>query len=33
MYVPVHLGKEKNKNFKSNDLQKGEKIIPKIRSI
>lgn len=32
MYVPVDLGKEKNKNFKSNDLQKGEKIMPKIRS-
>ena len=32
MYEPVHLGKEKNKNFKSNDLQKGEKIMPKIRS-
>ena len=32
MYVPVHLGKEKNKNFKSNDLQKGETIMPKIRS-
>ena len=29
MYVPVHLGKEKNKNFKSNDLKKERKLYQK----